>query len=133
MRFLNQLIKGKKGQALVEMALILPLLLLLFMGIFEFGRIFGAQLLISNLAREGARYGVVGHNDIEINNIILERHAWLDQNLINVTIVPVFEERVRGSSLEVEIDYPLILMTPIIADILPNPLPLSANCLMRVE
>lgn len=133
MRFLNQLIKGKKGQALVEMALILPLLLLLFMGIFEFGRIFGAQLLISNLAREGARYGVVGHNDIEINNIILERHAWLDQNRMNVTIVPAFEERVRGGSLEVEIDYPLILMTPIIADILPNPLPLSANCLMRVE
>lgn len=133
MSYLNKFIKGKNGQALVEMALVLPLLLLLFMGIFEFGRIFGAHLLISNLAREGARYGVVGHNDIEINNIILDRHAWLDQNLINVTIIPVFEERVRGSSLEVEINYPLTLMTPLIADVLPNPVPLSANCLMRVE
>lgn len=133
MRCLNKLIKEKGGQALVEMALILPLLLLLFMGIFEFGRIFGAHLLISNLAREGVRYGVVGHNDSEIQNIILNRHAWLDQDLIDVNIVPVFEERVRGSSLEVEIEYPLTLMAPLIADILPNPVPLSANCLMRVE
>ena len=35
--------RRKEGQAMVEMALVLPLLLLLFMGIVEFGRILGAS------------------------------------------------------------------------------------------
>ena len=47
------------GQELVEFALILPLLLLLFLGIIEFGRAILAYNTIANAAREGARYGIV--------------------------------------------------------------------------
>lgn len=47
-----------KGQGLVEFALILPLLLLLLLGIFEFGRVLFIYSSLFNAAREGARYGV---------------------------------------------------------------------------
>ena len=49
----------KRGQGLVEFAMVLPLLLLVFVGIAEFGRIFAIYANLFNAAREGARVGVV--------------------------------------------------------------------------
>src|SRR6187455_1267661 len=42
------------GQSLVEFALVLPLLLLLFAAILDLGRMASAQIAITNAAREGA-------------------------------------------------------------------------------
>jgi len=49
----------RSGQSFVEFALILPVLLLLIMGILEFGRLFIVYTNIFNAAREGVRFGVV--------------------------------------------------------------------------
>lgn len=49
----------ESGQALVEMALILPVLLILALGIVEFGRAFNAKQVVTEAAREGARLAVV--------------------------------------------------------------------------
>lgn len=47
------------GQSLVEFALILPVLLLIIMGVFDFGRAVYAFNTVSNAAREGARLLIV--------------------------------------------------------------------------
>ena len=47
--------RGERGAAAVEMALILPVLLLLVGGIIDFGRAFNAQMTLTQAAREGAR------------------------------------------------------------------------------
>jgi Flp pilus assembly protein TadG len=47
------------GQAMVELALVLPLLILIIMGVFDLGRAIYGYNVISNSAREGARYGIV--------------------------------------------------------------------------
>jgi Flp pilus assembly protein TadG len=47
------------GQALVELALALPLLLLILVGIFEFARAYSIKQTLVNAAREGARAAVV--------------------------------------------------------------------------
>lgn len=44
---------------MVEFALILPLFLLLIFGMIEFGFIFFNMQVLTNAAREGARYGIV--------------------------------------------------------------------------
>lgn len=49
----------ERGQALVETAITLPLLLLLLMGIMEFGWFFYNQMSVENGSREGARYAIV--------------------------------------------------------------------------
>lgn len=49
----------QRGQALVEFALILPLLVLLLVGVFDFGRAIYAYNTISNAARQGARLAIV--------------------------------------------------------------------------
>lgn len=45
------------GQSLVELALVLPLLLLLLVGIIEIGRFSYYSILVANAARAGAQYG----------------------------------------------------------------------------
>jgi len=47
------------GEALLEMALVLPILLVLSMGMLDFGRAFHAKSVLDQAAREGARVGVV--------------------------------------------------------------------------
>ena len=49
----------ERGQDLAEFAIILPVLLLLILGILEFGILVFDYNTISNAAREGARYGIV--------------------------------------------------------------------------
>lgn len=50
---------NQRGQAAVELVLLTPLLLVLIFLIFELGRVFGSWLIVTNAAREGARFAVV--------------------------------------------------------------------------
>jgi len=47
---------GFRGQSLVELALLLPFLLVLIVGALEFGRLFFTKIVITNAAREAAYY-----------------------------------------------------------------------------
>ena len=51
--------KNQKGQALVETAIVLPVLILMIMGLFEFGRYMYLRNTINNAARSGVRTAVV--------------------------------------------------------------------------
>ena len=50
-------LSADKGQALAEMAIIAPLLLLLLIGLVEVGRYANFSILVSNAARAGVQYG----------------------------------------------------------------------------
>lgn len=54
-RLVEHLRKGQRGQALVETALVVPLLLLLAFGVIAAGRVTQAQMGVSAVAREAAR------------------------------------------------------------------------------
>jgi Flp pilus assembly protein TadG len=58
----------ERGAELIEFALILPLILVLIMGIFDFGLAFQRYEVITNAAREGARLGTLqgGYLDADI-------------------------------------------------------------------
>jgi Flp pilus assembly protein TadG len=45
----------ERGAAMIELALILPLLMILVFGVIEFGRAFNANISLTHAAREGAR------------------------------------------------------------------------------
>ncbi len=51
--------RRQDGQALIEAALTIPILLLIAVGIFEFGRAYQTWQILTNAAREGARIAVV--------------------------------------------------------------------------
>lgn len=49
-----------RGAAAVEMALVMPLLIAMIIGIIDFSRIFNAEIQLSQAAREGARIAALG-------------------------------------------------------------------------
>jgi Flp pilus assembly protein TadG len=76
----------RKGQEVVEYALVLPILLLLVFGIIDFGVTVFVYNSIANAAREGARTGVVipfDENDDTaaeqtVSNAVVNRTGWLN-------------------------------------------------------
>lgn len=125
--------RSSRGQALVEMAIVLTVLLLLLTGIIEFGRVLSAQLIVSHASREGARIGVLGKTDAEITQRVLDAASALDASKITVDITPPQSERVRGVELRVEVKYLVDIVVPLLSDILTNPYPVRGVTVMRVE
>lgn len=121
-----------RGQALVETALALTLLLLIVGGIVEFGRILSTYLTVNNSAREGARIGAVGGTDADILAAVSRATSSLRPQA-TATITPAAAQRVRGEGVTVNVTCPLQLFFPGIAAILPNPYPVTAQIVMRVE
>ena len=126
-------IKNQKGQSLVEFAIILPIILLLLMGIVEFGIMLNSYLTIQNVAREGARLGIVGGSDLEINTLIKSISPNLTPADITVNIVPVEGSRKSGDTLKVSITYNYHMTVPIISALFNNVIVLKAQSSMRLE
>ena len=55
----NQSSSGRKGAALVEMAIVVPIFLTLVLGIIEFGRAMLVSQMVGNASREAARRAVL--------------------------------------------------------------------------
>ena len=55
----RRLAGAESGNAVIELAFTLPLLLIVVMGIFDFGLMFQRYEVVTNAAREGARIGVL--------------------------------------------------------------------------
>lgn len=53
----SRFVRSERGAAMVEMALVLPIVILLFLGMIDFGRAIFLYNNLANAAREGARYG----------------------------------------------------------------------------
>ena len=126
-------LKNQKGQALVEFAIILPILMLLVMGIFQFGMMLNSYLTIENASREGARAGIIGSSDAEIQNLIISTSPSLEPENLTVTITPSETNRKSGDTLTVKVTYNYKLTVPIISSLFNNVIVLNGQTSMRVE
>lgn len=125
--------KDSPGQALVELALVLPLLLLLLLGIVEMGRVGNASLTLAHAAREGARVGITGAEDTVITDRIQGAASTLNQEALVIQLHPARESRERGGEFTVTLDYQLPIFVPFLEAFLPNPFPLQGRAVMRLE
>ena len=100
---------NQKGSAVLEMALILPLLLTFLFGIVEFSRILSAKQVITNAAREGARAGAVDLNDAgaltKAQTVSQSYLTSTGMELKKATIKPSFVQAGGSAALQVVIDY----------------------------
>ena len=62
--------QSDRGAEIVEFALILPVLLLLGLGICDFGLLFQRYEVVTNAAREGARAAATGASNSEIVTVV---------------------------------------------------------------
>ena len=82
----RQRLRSARGAELIELAMILPLLLLLIGGIVDFAFMFQAFEAVNNAAREGARVSVLpGYNTTDVQNRVAAYITAAGLNSANAT------------------------------------------------
>jgi Flp pilus assembly protein TadG len=100
----------RNGQNLIELALILPVLILILTGTVDLGRAMQAYIGISQAAREGARYGSLG-NGWDAAGMQSETVAELQRNGLaaaNATVAVTTAN--TGSPVRVTVTYRFALL-----------------------
>lgn len=104
---------GEAGDALVEFALVLSVLMLVLMGIFDFGRAFYANSALTNAARDGARYAIIHYTDptwsSDTTQKVRASIIGLDQGSSTLFITPTISS--DQSRVTVQIDYKFYAVT----------------------
>jgi len=128
-------INKEDGQAIVELAITLPILIMILCAIIDFGWLFTNQNSIDNCSREGARFAIVHSTSIttikeHIRSVAPDNIA--DTLVINVT----FSNPANPSQGDVivEVNGDVSILTPIIGAFIPGEtMNLSSSCTMKVE
>lgn len=125
-------IKNIKGQAVVEFAMILPILMLILLGILEFGRFYNAWLMVSQASREGARVAALGGTTTQVENRVDEVMTAYNLARLTVNITPL-GARSRGDMVKVVVTYDIDPITPMIGTFTGGTLSLNSQTVMRTE
>jgi Flp pilus assembly protein TadG len=124
---------GQKGQALVELALVMPILILILMGIVDFGRVYHGYLATTNAAREAARLASLGGTDSLVTETAVLTAAPLPAHSLVVSISPSPAERYSGNNVVVEVRHSLQIITPIMQAFLPSPFQVTGRAVMKIQ
>ena len=90
--------KGNRGQAIVEFALVVPLLLVVVLGVVLVAEIGVARLALEHAAAEGARTGSLTNDDELVRSTVAAAVVPLDASSVKVLIDPTEEESPRSSA-----------------------------------
>ncbi|MDD3926666.1 MAG: TadE/TadG family type IV pilus assembly protein [bacterium] len=124
----------RKGQAMTELAMVIPVLLLLLMGIIQFGLFLKSYIAVVNGTRLGARAAVVGKTNAQITSKVMESLSTLNADQITITITPSNEaSRTAGTDVTVHVIYNEHLIVPMMNLLVPDPMPVQAQSIMRME
>ena len=139
--------KSERGAALIEAAVTLPMLLLVAVGIFEFGRAYQTWQILTNAAREGARMAVLeaptnGNVETRVREY-MQAGQLGEANAAAVDVNRSASITVNGapvSASQVSIDYPFsfIVLQPVARLVAPTTslggaVVMHAQALMRNE
>ncbi|MCJ7677421.1 MAG: pilus assembly protein [Anaerolineales bacterium] len=128
------------GQSVVELAITLPILLLLILGLVNLGILMQAQIVLTNAAWEGARAGATitdpAHGDEEIIGAVQRSLSGLDASRVTIDIDPEQDEPPRdkpgplprGQPLAVSLEYRLTMSLPVSVEV-----PVRARAVSRME
>jgi Flp pilus assembly protein TadG len=104
---------GDRGSELIELAIVLPILLVVFAAIVDFGFLFQRYEVITNAAREGARIGVLpGYSTADVTDRVEDYLDAAGLNSAAATITPSFSDEEIGTTgkfitvINVLVEYP---------------------------
>ncbi len=121
-------LRGDGGQAIVEFLIVVPALLLLVVGLLEFGTAWRTSQVVTNTAREGARIAVLPPPQGTLTNVldaidVRLASSGLDPALAAVEILcdagsgaDCFGPGRAGTATDVQIEYPhtFIFLGPLV-------------------
>lgn len=117
----------QRGQNLIEFGIMLPVLVLIIVGIVDFAQVFNGWLVVTSAAREGARYGAVGHSTGEITSYIQPQLIGLPGATITVT--GAGGQAGTNVTVNVTASVPLLMTIPGLS----NPITVGSQTTMRIE
>jgi hypothetical protein len=125
----------ERAGAAVEMAMLLPLLVILVMGIIDVGRILFTNITIHEAAQEGAYFGAFNAGDPnEVRARVTEsvdRPDLTDANAqVNVFCLPADDD--NPERIQVQVLYDLDLLTPIMGEMIGSPRTLDEDVIATV-
>ena len=142
-RLIGRLIRNERGAALLETAITIPLILLISVGIFEFGRAYQTWQVLTNAAREGARIAILtGTTDEEVRSAVKNYISIGQLNTVADGNIDVNRTAPLGTSTgsQITVNYPFSFMVlgPVIRLVNPSstvgaPIVMSAVAVMRNE
>jgi Flp pilus assembly protein TadG len=104
---------SERGAVAVEFALLAPVLILLLLGIMEFGRAYNTQITLSSAAREGVRVMAINNNAATARTAVKTAAAGLQPALADANIIISPTNCTTGAQMTVRITYTLPTMTGI--------------------
>ncbi|OZM57024.1 hypothetical protein CIB95_09650 [Lottiidibacillus patelloidae] len=126
----------EKGQSLVEWAIILPIIILLFVGMIDFGYAFAKQHAVSQVAKELARSASIGETiadlqteafnmagaiinpdtitHTEVSNTSVFTITATDGKQVIITFDESLKTRAKGKKFRVLVEYTYVPFTPIV-------------------
>ena len=122
--------RSAAGQSLVEVALVLPVLLIILLGIFDFGRAVFAFNTVSNSARAAARVAIVNQSPAAIAAKGKQAAIGLDPNTVDVT--SSHDCDLIGCTASVTVTHQWRAITPIIGSLV-GPIDLESTTDMPIE
>ncbi len=122
--------RDRRGQSAVEFALALPLLILLLVGIFDFGRAIYVSSTISNAARVGNRVAIVDQKTSVVTTAAINEAVAVGLVPTDVTLVVACQKIGCLSTVGISVLYQPA--TPII-NALVGTITLTANSEMPIE
>ncbi len=111
--------RRESGQSVVELALTLPLLLLLICGLIEMGWMASTRLVLDNITREGVRVGIIATSTTDntagvITRITEMKPDYLTETL-NISVTYSNPTNFRDGDITVVTTYDLPTLTPLTA------------------
>ncbi len=100
-----------RGAAAVEFALILPILIVLVLGIVEFGRVYNVQISVTNAAREGARSMAIHNNPATAKAAAKDAAPALNPLIVPDDVIVTPANCTSGLTATVTITYTVTLFT----------------------
>ncbi len=129
----------KRGQSIVEVALVLPLLALLLTGLLDFGRAFFVTVALNDAAAEGAVYAASHPTDLTGTTArargSLEGTPLIVPDQVQVTITCAggnCSSVSGGAAITVTTTYPFTFITPLIGNMFGGSLTLRAQAVSVV-
>ena len=124
---------NRRGQAMVEFALILPILIILVMGILEFGLFFNSYINITFASKEAARLAALDSNATSGSITSAIQATMPTTNNITVTVTPA-APRATGLPVVASVSAQHSFFTPLISRLMPsNPYTISSSTTARSE
>ena len=136
-------LRNERGAALIETAITIPLVLLVSVSIFEFGRAYQTWQVLTNAAREGARIAVLEqYTDADVTSTV--RNYLTSGRLTNASTASITVVRnvpfgtVTASRVTVNYPFQFIVLNPVAklvksASTVGTPLTMQSSALMRNE